>query len=249
VVVLVRMPYALAWGVAGPVGALAVAEFVSRGKENAPAGVVLAMALAAAGCGYVGLRSAPGEAPIGRVSRVVVLGDSLAAGVAGDGIGRTWPVVLGEKLGADVVNLSFAGDTVDESMRRWSSQIASGNWKPEQPGWTPDLIIVELGGNDIRAGRGAASLESDLGRLVASLAGGQAKVLVIAVPGGIIGDEYKNVWSHVVSKHEGVHLMNQKTLRSMFGSPVYTLPDRIHFTQAGHDYFAEQVAARIDGGS
>ncbi len=228
--------------------ALGAAELLGRKSPSAPPlAFVLLAGGALAGGWFLGGKASGGE-PLLPAARIVVIGDSLAAGV-GSGADRLWPEILGARLNADVVNLSKAGDTVDDAYRRWGDRAGAGRWKAGNPEWRPELIIVELGGNDIQTNRGSDAVERGLRRWVETLPS-DVPVLLVAVPGSILGvsDDYKGTWWRVARDYENVHHMDRKALRSIFGNPRYTLPDRIHFSQAGHEYFAELVAERITKG-
>lgn len=177
--------------------------------------------------------------PLPRPSRVVVFGDSLAAGVSGDGVNALWPDILGQKLGAQVENLSHPGDTLSSSFQRWQTTITDRDW-----GTPPDLFIIELGGNDIRGGASPSTMQNELRQWIQALPP-DTSILLVAVPGGIIGDRYSGLWREVAADYEHVHVMSKSTLRGMFGSPKYTIADRIHFSQEGHSYFADRLAQRI----
>ncbi|MCC5876647.1 MAG: hypothetical protein JJU11_10555, partial [Candidatus Sumerlaeia bacterium] len=125
-----------------------------------PGWLLLLLAVSVSGIGYLVEGNQPEGGSIGPVSRIVVFGDSLTAGVPNDGVDRLWPVILQERLGqgAEVVSLAYPGDTAGGSLNRWSEVVRGGNWHPARDDWEPELIVLLLGGNDILRRRGAGAL-------------------------------------------------------------------------------------------
>ena len=102
---------------------------------------------------------------------VLVLGDSLSAGY-GIALKDGWVSLLAKRLGGahEVVNASISGDTTAGGVQRIGPVLARHR---------PDVVIVELGGNDGLRGLSLGELERNLGLIVErSLAAGARVVLV-----------------------------------------------------------------------
>ena len=184
----------------------------------------------------------------GEVQYVLAIGDSLTAGVGNDNVSRYWPEILAEKLGASgAVRLAHQGDTASQAFGRWELQIRSKRWKDNDPDWQPDLVVICLGGNDVRRGTGRSALEHDLNRWAEALKPLDVPVLLVAVPGGVLGplDVYSGLWEEVARRH-GMYEMDSQALRRVFTNRDMTV-DGIHMNQAGQDFFAEQVHRRVTG--
>lgn len=234
-----------------PIAVLAGLEWHTRRlRLDDPArGTLLAALLAAVVGGYgMVVVSRPGAMlPGGPPRHVVAIGDSLTAGVPGDEVARRWPEVLQERLGsgASVQAFAYPGDTAAESWQRWGDRVRQGRWA-DTPGWTPDLVVVVLGGNDIRRQAGPAALEKDLRVWAEALRRSGAPVLFVQVPGAVMNDAYRDVWKRVAADF-GFATMDDEALRTIWMSPSLTLIDRIHFNQKGHEAFADYVYRRIAG--
>lgn len=237
------------WGMGVPLVGLGVLSMAGKDGDKVPGGFLFSALIGGLVCGWFGLQGGNAKKfpPLLPKERIVVFGDSLAAGVNGDGVGTRWPEILAEEVNAEVLNFSNPGDTLDQSFSRWDDVIVSQNWKYGDKSWKPDLIIVELGGNDIKKAIGTLGLKEALQKWVDGLAMTGADILLVACPGALFSDPYADVWEEVAAQHESVHWMNQKALRSIFGRPQYTIPDKIHFNQQGHEYFAQFVANRLRG--
>ena len=113
----------------------------------------------------VGAHSADGPA-------VVVFGDSLSAGYGID-VDQSWPALLQFRLASAgyehrVVNASISGETTEGGVTRIRTTLEK---------FTPDLIILELGGNDGLRGFPADRMRGNLRKIIeAAQASGTAIV-------------------------------------------------------------------------
>ena len=179
-------------------------------------------------------------------ARVAVFGDSLTSGVPEDGGATPWADLVATSNGYDLLTLAYPGDTVEESRARWSQAYESGVWVSDGRGWKPELVILLLGGNDIRQNASPEQIEQRLGVSVDLLLKQGTRVMLIAVPGGLIGDRYEPVWRNVAKGRKGVHVMPNKALRNIFTNRTLTL-DGIHMNAEGHKEFAAAVADWMRG--
>jgi acyl-CoA thioesterase-1 len=133
---------------------------------------------------------------------VLVFGDSLSAGY-GIEVDRSWTALLQDrlkKLGYEhrVVNASISGETTEGGATRIDAALSN---------FSPDLIILELGGNDGLRGfppeRMKANLETIIER---SKASGAAVVLLgIRIPtnyGARYTAAFETVYREVADDHE-----------------------------------------------
>ena len=112
--------------------------------------------------------SADAPAPAGKT--VMVLGDSISAGY-GFGLEKGWVNLLRERLAPAhrVVNASGSGYTTTDGLVRLDRLLAEHR---------PDIVIIELGGNDGLRGLPVAELRANLATLAErSLASGAETVL------------------------------------------------------------------------
>jgi acyl-CoA thioesterase-1 len=92
---------------------------------------------------------------------IVVVGDSLSSGY-GIAAGQSWVAMLEERLQAEgygyqVVNASIAGDTSAGGLARLPRLLALHD---------PELVVIELGGNDGLRGQPVAALRDNLTKMI-----------------------------------------------------------------------------------
>ena len=126
-------------------GIVLMLAYLAIGTEERPslrAAAGMAAIVVAIACAGLEARHQMTDVKLERPSRLVILGDSLSSG--GFGEARAWPETLCAGVGCGVVNLSRPGDTV--------AAAVDGQLPDVPPGETGDLVIIELGGNDMLEG-------------------------------------------------------------------------------------------------
>lgn len=103
---------------------------------------------------------------------VLAFGDSVTAGL-GAGVGADYPTRLAEFTGLRVINAGISGDTAREARERLGPLLAQHS---------PDLVIVELGGNDFLRKTPPARVRDYLGEIIREASGSGAMVALVAVP-------------------------------------------------------------------
>lgn len=213
-----------------------------------PPWLLLFLAVMVIGLGYFAEGNQGEGGSIGPVSRIVVFGDSLTAGVPNDGVDRLWPIILRERLGqgTEVVSFAYPGDTAGGSLDRWVDVVRNGRWHPDRQDWEPELVVLLLGGNDILRRRGAAALRQDLERWTGELDRHPGtSVLMVEVPSNPLTGSYRGTWRSVASGRPGYFWTSDRILRGIIGNRALTLADGIHLNQAGHEVLAEGIHERI----
>ena len=117
---------------------------------------------------------------------ILVLGDSLSAGYGVD-LDDTWIALLQARLeekdyGYRVVNASISGDTTGNGLRRLPRTLDIHQ---------PEIIIIELGGNDGLRGLPIEIMRDNLARMIAMARGTGARIVLagMLIPPNY-GDEY-----------------------------------------------------------
>ena len=107
---------------------------------------------------------------------ILVLGDSLSAGY-GLEAGKGWVDLLRESVcsevtGCQVINASISGDTTGGGRARLASLLDQHQ---------PDVLIVELGGNDGLRGYPLESIRLNLATIIETGLAGHAQVLLVGM--------------------------------------------------------------------
>ncbi len=179
------------------------------------------------------------QAPI----KIVVLGDSLVSGYNIQPQ-EAFPARLEAKLKQEghvvsVINAGIAGDTSAGGLARLQGII---DMKPE-------MVIVELGGNDMLRGMSPAQMEKNLDQIITRLKAADIRVLIAGMRAPInMGLDYRNefdaVFPNLAKKHdvplypffaEGIAL-----------KPQYNLPDGIHPNPAGVDVIVANIFESVE---
>jgi acyl-CoA thioesterase-1 len=182
----------------------------------------------------VAVSGIPSDAPL-----VVVLGDSIAAGLHLS-VDEAFPAVLQRDLVAAgtpfrLVNAGVSGDTSAGGLRRV-------DWVLKQK---PDVLIVELGGNDGLRGQDLAGVEANLHGVVTRAKDGGARVLLLGIQiptsyGADYAGRFAAMYARV-AQDLGVDFVSE-FFAGVGGVPDMTLEDGLHPTAAGQVILARNVA-------
>lgn len=133
---------------------------------------------------------------------IVVLGDSLSAahGMAHE---QGWTVLLERRLAAEgypyrVVNASISGDTTEGGLSRLPATLVRH---------TPDIVVVELGGNDGLRGIPPAQTRRNLELIVERARAAGSKVVLVSVElppnyGAAFSRQFDAVFKQLAREHE-----------------------------------------------
>lgn len=170
---------------------------------------------------------------------LLVLGDSISAAFGLD-TRQGWVSLLEQRLAAEgydyqVVNASVSGDTSAGGLARLPTLLTEHR---------PDLLIVELGGNDGLRGQAPAQLQQNLAAMVqqARKAGTRVLILGMKLPPNY-GLRYTTAFADVfpqVANEQDVALV-PFLLEGAAGLPLMTQADGIHPTAAAQPRLLDNV--------
>ncbi|MSQ01550.1 MAG: arylesterase [Myxococcales bacterium] len=174
---------------------------------------------------------------------IVFLGDSLTAG-AGLGPEESFPSVLAASwtaagLSVEVVNAGLSGDTTEGGLRRLDWVL----------GQEPEVVVVELGANDMLRGLPVAAAETNLRTIVSRCqAAGAAVVLLGLRADPRLGPDYVAAFDSVfprLAADFAVPLVPD-LLDGIRGEATLTQVDGLHPSAAGHRRLATVLGATIE---
>lgn len=164
----------------------------------------------------------------GRVSdHLVVIGDSISSGL-GSRV-RPWPALLQQMTGVEVKNLSKPG-----------ASMADGLTMAERVGPEDDLILIELGGNDLIAGEPSTTFAQGLQEVLAKLVAPGRTMVMFELP--LLPDRiaYGQIQRRLAAKY-GVWLIPKRCLAGIIMHRDAT-SDGLHLSDAGSRRMALLVA-------
>ena len=174
---------------------------------------------------------------------VLVLGDSISAAY-GMALEEGWVARLGERLaakGTRFVNASISGDTSAGGLRRLPALLAEHR---------PDLLVLELGGNDGLRGHPTSALRDNLTAMaeLAIDAGAEVLILPMEIPPNY-GPRYTSSFRAAfrdAASASGAHL-GPFLLEGIATDPSLMQPDGIHPTVEAQPLIADRLEAILAG--
>ncbi len=185
------------------------------------------------------------EPSVGK-SRLVILGDSLAAGF---GVERdeSFPALLQIKIDrsgrapCEVVNAGVSGDTSAAGLRRVDWVLRGG----------VDFFILELGANDGLRGIDPLATKKNLQSIIDKVRKVNAAVKIVVAGmkmppsmGREYEAEFSRIFSDLATSNRAVLI--PFLLEGVAGDPKLNQADMIHPTAAGHEIVAETVWKSLD---
>ncbi|SFY39637.1 acyl-CoA thioesterase-1 [Pseudomonas sp. NFR02] len=170
---------------------------------------------------------------------VLIVGDSISAGFGLD-TRKGWVALLEQRLkqeGFDdkVVNASISGDTSAGGLARLPAALATHK---------PDVVVIELGGNDGLRGQPPAQLQQNLASMIQQSRDSGAKVLLLGMQ---IPPNYGKRYVEAFAKVFGDVAQKEKVpfvpffLEGVGGHPELMQADGLHPAGAAQDKLLENV--------
>ncbi|HET8550298.1 MAG TPA: arylesterase [Bryobacteraceae bacterium] len=174
---------------------------------------------------------------------IVAFGDSLSEGT-GVGFGQSFPDVLQQKLDAAgykyrVINMGIGGDTTTGGLARVHTVAAL----------KPEIVLLELGGNDGLRGVPVAATKANLEKIVEELQGagvGRIMLAGMSLPpnyGTAYIRAFENIYRDVAAKYKLalIPFLFEDIAKDLAAKPGLMQRDGIHPSAAGHRIMAGTV--------
>ena len=180
----------------------------------------------------------PRYASLAPGSVVLAFGDSVTYG-KGANRGEDFPTLLAQDTGWRVVNAGISGDTAQRARSRLGALLNR---------YQPELVLVELGGNDFLRQRQTHLVKADLLAILEQTIGSGAVTVLIAVPGvsvfrasfGSLSDS--PIYAELADE-TGVLLVDK--VFSGVLSEVAFRADRIHPNAEGYRAFTDGLLEKL----
>lgn len=99
---------------------------------------------------------------------IICFGDSLTSGTGADA-GLNYPSQLSEMIVKPVINAGVPGDTTARALKRLQRDVLARS---------PDMVLITLGGNDLKNGVAKDIAFKNLKRIIESIQGQGARVII-----------------------------------------------------------------------
>jgi acyl-CoA thioesterase I len=183
-----------------------------------------------------------GDRAMAEPIKLVVLGDSLAAGYGlkeGDAFPAKLETALKAKgIDVTVVNAGVSGDTAKQGLERL-------DWAVEPDA---DAVIVELGANDALRGIDPNETRASLEKIISRLRSRKIPIMIagmLAPPN--MGAAYKELFDRIYPSLAGEHGLRLYPffLEGVATEPDYNLEDGIHPNARGVDEIVRRMAPKV----
>lgn len=182
--------------------------------------------------------------PMVSAKTLLIVGDSISAGF-GVELGKSWVNHLDERLkikGYDykVVNASISGDTSTNGLARISALLTE---------YHPDIVLIELGGNDGLRATPLKMIEQNLSQMINLVKSSNAKVLLIGIDlppnyGNQYRDRFIAIYPEIAKKQE-VSLV-PSIVKNIGGNAELMQADGIHPNALGHEHALNNVWSALE---
>ena len=192
-------------------------------------GAAALLGTALAGCG----RSQGKAQPVPPGSTVLALGDSLTSGT-GASAETSYPTVLAELTGWNVVNAGVPGDTSAQALARLPALLAEHR---------PKLVIVSIGGNDFLRKLPESDTRANVHAACKLALESGAQVLLVAVPRATVAAALGQMTDHAlyaeVAKDLNIPLQREGWGEVLAQAELRS--DQVHANAKGYAQFARSV--------
>lgn len=178
--------------------------------------------------GYVVFFPSPGVRPDKSNSKTIIcFGDSLTYGT-GVSKGMDYPSQLSKLINTPVINAGVPGDTTARALSRLERDVISKN---------PDIVLITLGGNDLKNGVSKDAAFKNLRKIVESIQKQRAKVIIGGFKFPLRDRGYGKGYQELADQTGAVLIPN--IFEGIMGNRKL-MSDPIHPNDAGYKMIAER---------
>ena len=163
---------------------------------------------------------------------IICFGDSLTYGT-GAGKGMDYPSQLSKLIGRPVVNAGVPGDTTTRALARLDRDVISKN---------PGLVLITLGGNDLKNGISRDTAFSNLNQIVESIQDGGARVIIGGLKFPIRDRGYGQGYQELADETGAILIAD--IFEGIMGNRKL-MSDPIHPNDAGYKIIAQRFYAAM----
>jgi lysophospholipase L1-like esterase len=173
------------------------------------------------------LTSLPGKKDDIRYQTIICFGDSLTYGT-GAGKEMDYPSQLSTMIGKPVINTGVSGDTTARALQRLERDVLAKS---------PDLVLITLGGNDLKNGVARGVAFDNLRTIVDSIQETGARVIIGGLSFPIRDRGFGRAYQELADETGVVLIPN--IFEGIMGNRKF-MSDPIHPNDAGYKKIAER---------
>jgi lysophospholipase L1-like esterase len=166
--------------------------------------------------------------PLSASATILAFGDSLTHG-NGAGIQQSYPAVLTELTGHEVINAGISGELSSDGLRRLPNLLKQ---------YKPELVILCHGGNDILQKRDLSQTKDNIRQMITLSHQAGAAVMLLAVPRPSLTLTPPDLYQQLASETQT--LINMDVLAEVLGSRELK-SDTYHPNAAGYRKIAQTI--------
>ncbi|GAK60810.1 hypothetical protein U27_00708 [Candidatus Vecturithrix granuli] len=166
-----------------------------------------------------------------RNKTLVLIGDSISAGVENDGVHAAWPIIFRQQYGVRLIDLSYPGLTLQSALERLRQQDLSPYERP--------VFLLEIGGNDVLGDATAQQFSDDLHALLSFVSQTADTVIMLELPLPPFHHAYSKAQRRLAEAFR-VTLIPKRFFAGVLGGRNATF-DGLHLSQQGHQQMADML--------
>lgn len=163
---------------------------------------------------------------------ILAFGDSLTEGY-GAPPGHSYPSVLTELTGMNIINAGISGEVTAEGLQRLPAALSKHQ---------PQLVILMEGGNDILRGSDLQQTKYNLASMIELIHANGSEVVLIGVPQKKLFSNTAPLYQELADEYQLVY--EGDILPELLWDNQYK-SDSIHFNSAGYRQFSERIYALL----
>ncbi len=164
---------------------------------------------------------------------ILAFGDSLTLGV-GANDEDAYPQKLEKLINLKVVNAGVSGEATAEGLQRLGAELDR---------YSPQLVILLEGGNDILRNYNLAQTKQNLAKMIEEIQSRNMQLILVGVPEKNIFSDSADLYQELSEQYNLV--FDEKIIASLLKKQRYK-SDPIHFNALGYEKLAERLREILD---
>jgi len=167
--------------------------------------------------------------PLNDDATILAFGDSLTYGSGSNSTTQSYPAILAQLTGLNVINAGIPGEVSQYGLERLADAIQETN---------PSLVILCHGGNDIIRKLGKVQLKQNLEQMISLIQDAGAEVILIGVPNFSLMLNVPDLYPELATAY---NIPIELTILPKIERSPKLKSDQIHPNAQGYSLMAESI--------